>query len=113
VWTPGSTPSRSEIATTGGPAVAPAIVAEPGATGCLVLGWTEGEGHATVARAGRLCAGTGAPSAVGLVSGAGVEAGASAWATDGRGVFALWQELPGKGVPAELRVARVSCAGAP
>jgi hypothetical protein len=112
-WTPGSPPVRTEITTGAAPAVAPAIVGEPGPSGCAIVSWTEGEGHGTAARAGRLCPSATTPSDVEQLSRAAIEAGASALATDGTGVFTVWQELPGHGAPAELRAARLSCPPLP
>ncbi len=99
-------PSMSTIATGAEPAVAPAIVAS--SAGCFVLSWTEGTGHGTVARAGRVCGGTLDAASVALVSRPGVEAGDTELATDGKHTFVVWQELPKDG-PAHIRLARLSC----
>jgi formylglycine-generating enzyme required for sulfatase activity len=108
-WTPGSPPVQTEVETDA-QAVAAAIAPEPGASGCAIAGWTEGQGHSTVGRTGRLCPGSAKPSSVVQFSRPGIEAGASVLATDGARVFALWTEFPGHRAPAELRLARVDCA---
>ncbi len=111
-WTPGNAPTQTEIATGAAPAVAPAIVAEPGAGGCAIVSFTEGQGHGTIVRAGRRCPSAPTLSGVRPLSGVAIEAGASALASDGVRVYAVWQELP-SAAPAELRAARVTCPVAP
>ncbi len=108
-WTPGQPPTRSVIATGTAPAMGPAL-APAGAPGCFVLSWTEGTGHTTVARVGRVCNGILEPASVAQLSQPGIEAGDSELASDGTAVYAVWQELPGR--PAtheELRIARLGC----
>ena len=61
-------------------------------------------------RAGRVCNGALDPATVAQVSRAGVEAGDSELATDGRNVYVVWQEVPAaRGAREELRVARLGC----
>lgn len=99
----------SALPTGRAPATAPSLAAAPSG-GCAVLSWTEGTGRRTVVRAGRVCHGALDPTTVAQVSRAGVEAGESEFATDGRGVYVVWQEIPAaRGSPAELRAARLDC----
>lgn len=108
-WTPGRRHATSTLRTGRAPAMAPSIVASR-APGCAVLSWTEGTGRRTVVRAGRVCNGALDPATVAQVSRAGVEAGDSELATDGRNVYVVWQEVPSaRGAREELRVARLGC----
>lgn len=108
-WTPGRRHTAATLATGRAPAMAPSIVASR-AAGCAVMSWTEGRGRGTVVRAGRVCNGALDRATVGQVSQAGVEAGDSELATDGRHVYVVWQEIPsGRGVREELRVGRLTC----
>jgi hypothetical protein len=108
-WTPGRRHSVSALPTGRAPATAPSLAAAPSG-GCAVLSWTEGTGRRTIVRAGRVCHGALDPTTVAQVSRAGVEAGESELATDGRGVYVVWQEIPAaRGSPAELRAARLEC----
>ncbi len=108
-WTPGRRHTAATLATGRAPAMAPSIVASR-TTGCAVVSWTEGRGRGTVVGAGRVCNGALDRATVGQVSQAGVEAGDSELATDGRHVYVVWQEIPsGRGVREELRVGRLAC----
>ena len=108
-WTPGHGHAVTALRTGRSPAVAPSIVATR-APGCAVLSWTEGTGRRTVVRAGRVCRGVLDPATVAQVSRADVEAGESELATDGRHVYAVWQEVAAaRGRREELRVARLGC----
>ncbi len=108
-WTPGRRHAVAALATGQAPAVAPSIVASRTA-GCAVVSWTEGRGRGTVVRAGRVCNGALDRATVAQVSQAGVEAGDSELATDGRHTYVVWQEIPsGRGVREELRVGRLAC----
>lgn len=108
-WTPGRRHAVTALRTGRAPAMAPSI-AGLRTPGCAAISWTEGRGRATVVRAGRVCNGALVVGSVGQVSRAGVEAGDSELASDGRDVYVVWQEIPrGRGAREELRAARLSC----
>lgn len=108
-WTPGHRHAVAALRTGRAPAVAPSIVATQ-TPGCAVLSWTEGTGHRTLVRAGRVCRGVLDPATVAQVSRAGMEAGESELATDGHHVYVVWQEIAAaRGRREELRVARLGC----
>ena len=93
------------VATGAAPAMAPSLVPSSPA-GCFVMSWTEGTGHTTVARMGRVCNGQLDAASVAQVSRAGIESGDSEIASDGTSVYVVWQEIPGPRLPSQLRVAR-------